>query len=54
MRNEFCYYENGKPERISMRKAYRMFQTKASEEQKNQGTTFSAWLFEMVKMQIFC
>ena len=54
MRNGFCYYENGRPERISMRKAYRMFQTKVSEEQKNQGTTISTWLFEMVKMQIFC
>lgn len=54
MRNGFCYYENGRPERISMRKAYRMFQTEVSEEQKNQGTTFSTWLFEMIKMQIFC
>lgn len=54
MRNGFCYYENGRPERISMRKAYRMFQTEVSEDQKNQGTTFSTWLFEMIKMQIFC
>lgn len=54
MRSGFCYYENGRPERISMRKAYRMFQMKVSEEQKNQGTIFSTWLFEMVKMQIFC
>ena len=54
MRNGFCYYENGRPERISMRKAYRMFQTEVSEEQKNQGTTFSTWFFEMIKMQIFC
>ncbi len=54
MRNGFLYYENGRPERISMRKAYRMFQTEVSEEQKNQETTFSTWLFEMIKMQIFC
>lgn len=53
MRNGFLYYENGRPERISMRKAYRMFQTEVSEEQKNQETTFSTWLFEMIKMQIF-
>lgn len=40
MRNGFCYYENGRPERINMRKAYRMFQTEVSEEQKNQGDYF--------------
>lgn len=45
MRNGFCYYENGRPERISMRKAYRMFQTEVSEEQKNQGDYFFHLVF---------
>ena len=50
----FWYYEEEKPQRISMRKAYRMFRTEVSAEQKNQGTTFEMWLQEMLRMQIFC
>lgn len=50
----FWYYEEGEPQRVSMRKAYRMFRTKVSTEQKSQGTTFEMWLQEMLRMQIFC
>lgn len=53
-RTYFWYYEDGKPKRFGMRKAYRMFQTMVSSEQKNQGTTFDSWLHEMMQMQIFC
>mgnify|MGYP000720149904 CR=1 FL=1 len=50
----FLYYEEGRTKAISMRKAYRLFTTVVSEEQKAAGTTFSFWLHEMVRMQIFC
>ena len=50
----FIYYEEGKMQKISMRKAYRLFCTLVSEDQKQQGTTFSTWLEEMQRMQILC
>lgn len=50
----FWYYEEGKPQRVSMRKAFRMFRTVVSTEQKERGTTFEMWLQEMLRMQIFC
>ena len=48
----YMYYENGHPQRMSMRKLYRFFKTQFDEEQKQMGTTFSTWLAEMEKMQI--
>lgn len=47
------YYENGNPQRITMRKAYRIWVTMVDDEQKEAGTTFILWLAEMVKMGIF-
>lgn len=48
----FAYYEDGKPKRYSMRKAFRFFCKQVGKEQKNQGTDFFSWLSEMEKMQI--
>lgn len=50
----FRYYEEGRMRKISMRQAYRLFVTEVSEKQKKEGTTFSTWLQEMIRMQIFC
>lgn len=50
----FMYYEEGKTQKISMQKAYRLFCTSVSIEQKRQGTTFITWLNEMRHMQILC
>ena len=47
----FKYYENGYEQKISFRKAYRMF-TLVDADQKAQGTTFTSWLAEMEHMQI--
>lgn len=48
----FMYYENGRSEKWSMRKAYRLFNKCVGSEQKSQGTDFFSWLSEMERMQI--
>lgn len=48
----FKYYEEGSEKKISLRKAYRIFNTLVDEKQKAQGTTFTSWLAEMEHMQI--
>ena len=53
MSKVFYCYENGRKERITMRKVYRQFTTIVDEEQKEQGTTFTSWLSEMISNQIF-
>ena len=49
----FFTYEDGREKRITMRKAYRQYMTMVDSNQKEQGTTFTSWLFEMIEMQIF-
>ena len=49
----FKYYEDGHEKKVTFRKAFRMFTTLVDNEQKAQGTTFSSWLSEMEKLQIF-
>ena len=49
----FKYYEDGHEKKVTFRKAYRMFTTLVDNDQKEQGTTFSSWLSEMEKLQIF-
>ena len=49
----FKYYEDGTDKTITFRKAYRMFTAMVDDNQKEQGTTFSSWLSEMEKLQIF-
>ena len=48
----FIYYEDGKTDKITMRKAYRMYCIMVDVEQKAQGTNFISWLYEMERMQI--
>lgn len=48
----FIYYEDGKTDKIMMRKAYRMYYVMVDAEQKAQGTNFISWLYEMERMQI--
>lgn len=48
----FIYYEDGKTDKITMRKAYRMYCVMVDAEQKAQGTNFISWLYEMERMQI--
>lgn len=49
----YMYYEEGRPQRISMRKAYRLYLTQVDQEQKRAGTTFDAWLYDMQRSGIF-
>lgn len=49
----FLTYEDGREKHISMRKAYRQYITMVDDNQKEQGTTFTSWLSEMIEMQIF-
>ena len=49
----FKYYEDGTDKTVTFRKAFRMFTTLVDNDQKEQGTTFSSWLSEMEKLQIF-
>lgn len=48
----FGYYENGKQERLSMRKIYRLYCVAVDAEQKAMGTDFKAWLYDMQRMGI--
>ena len=48
----FKYYEEGKERTLTLNKVYRMFTVTVDEEQKDQGTTFTSWLSEMLHMQI--
>lgn len=48
----FNYYEDGYCKKVTMRKAYRMFQTIVDDNQKENGTTFKSWLAEMEHTQI--
>lgn len=48
----FIYYEDGKTDKITMRKEYRMYCIMVDVEQKAQGTNFISWLYEMKRMQI--
>ena len=49
----FKYYEDGTDKTITFRKVYRMFTTLVDNDQKAHGTTFTSWLSEMEKLQIF-
>lgn len=49
----YITYEDGREKRIAMRKAYRQYMTMVDSNQKEQGTTFTSWLSEMIEMQIF-
>ena len=49
----FKYYEDGHEKKVTFRKAYRMFTVMVDNDQKEQGTTFTSWLSEMEKLQIF-
>ena len=49
----FKYYEDGHEKKVTFRKAFRMFTVMVDDNQKEQGTTFTSWLSEMEKMQIF-
>ena len=48
----FKYYEEGKERTLTLNKVYRMFTVTVDEEQKDQVTTFTSWLSEMLHMQI--
>ena len=48
----FIYYEDGRADKITMRKVYRMYCIMVDAEQKAQGTNFISWLYEMERMQI--
>lgn len=48
----YLYFENGYKQKISMRKAYRLFSTIVDDNQKSQGTTFTTWMKEMERMEI--
>lgn len=49
----FMYYEEGRPQRISMRKAHKLYLTQVDQEQKRAGTTFDAWLYDMQRSGLF-
>lgn len=49
----YMYYEEGYPRKMSLRKIHRCFRIYVNDTQKQQGTTFSTWMAEMLKMQIF-
>ena len=49
---KYRYCEEGKSVLATMRKVYRMYETKVDEEQKAAGTDFRSWLDEMERMQI--
>lgn len=46
----FGYYENGKRERLTMRKVYRLYCVLVDDEQKALGTDFMAWLMDMQRL----
>lgn len=48
----YKYYEEGSCKIFTMRKLYRFFSVNVSEEEKDQGTTFTSWINEMLKLQI--
>ena len=46
----FGYYENGKRERLTMRKVYRLYCVVVDAAEKAMGTDFTAWLMDMQRM----
>lgn len=48
----YKYYEEGSRKIFSMRKLYRFFSVNVSDEEKDQGTTFTSWIDEMIRLQI--
>ncbi len=48
----YKYYEEGNCKTFTMRKLYRFFSVNVSDEEKDQGTTFTSWIDEMIRLQI--
>ena len=46
----FGYYENGKKERLTMRKVYRLYCVVVDDDEKAMGTNFTAWLMYMQRL----
>lgn len=46
----FGYYENGKKERLTMRKVYRLYCVVVDADEKAMGTDFIAWLMDMQRL----
>lgn len=49
---KFAYYEDGNTKIFSMQEVRHLYRALVGQDQKDNGTTFSSWLYEMEKMQI--
>lgn len=48
----FAYYEEGGRKIFTMSKLYRRYTVDIPPAEKQQGSTFEAWLYDMVRYQI--
>lgn len=48
----FAYYEDGNTKIFTMKEILCMYSALVGQDQKNNGTTFDSWLYEMEHMQI--